>query len=163
MIDFFRESERIILPHQNNNTLNQSIMKTIIFLVVAVVSGISFGQNEGGVTLTITIPNLVNNKGEASAALYNEATFMKAAPLLTAAATPDNKAVTLVFKNVQPGVYGIVTLHDLNGNNRMDFESNGMPKEDYGVSGAGAGFGPPTWDNAKILVGDEDMEIEIRM
>ncbi|TVZ51548.1 DUF2141 domain-containing protein [Dokdonia sp. Hel_I_53] len=138
-------------------------MKTIIFLVLAIVSGLSFGQNENGVTLTITIPNLSNNDGEASAALYNEATFMKAAPLQTSAAIPKNNAVTLVFENVKPGAYGIITLHDTNGNGRMDFEANGMPKEDYGVSGSGAGFGPPSWSNAEITVGKENMDIEIRM
>lgn len=138
-------------------------MKSIVFLVLAIVSSLTFAQESEGVTLTVTIPNLVNNEGAASAALYDEATFMKAAPLQSQGGTPENKAVTLIFKNVQPGEYGIITLHDLNGNNRMDFEANGMPKEDYAVSGNGTGFGPPSWNDAKFTVGTADMSIEIRM
>ena len=138
-------------------------MRTIVFLVLAAVSGFTFAQESNGVTITVTIPNLVNDEGAASAALYDEATFMKAAPLQSEGAKPENKEVTLVFENVQPGEYGIITLHDLNGNNRMDFEANGMPKEDYAISGNGAGFGPPTWSDAKFTVGTEDMAIEIKM
>lgn len=138
-------------------------MKTIVFLVLAIASSITLAQKSEGVTLTVTIPNLVNNEGAASAALYDEATFMKAAPLQSQGGTPENKAVTLIFKNVPPGEYGIITLHDLNGNNRMDFEANGMPKEDYGISGTSASFGPPSWGDAKFTVGTEDMVISIRM
>lgn len=138
-------------------------MRTIIFLILAAVSGFSFAQQSEGVTVTVTIPNLQNNEGTASAALYKEASFMKAAPEASEEATPVDKAVTLVFKNVQPGEYGIITLHDKNGNKRMDFEANGMPKEDYGISGTGAGFGPPTWNDAKFTVGTEDISLEIKM
>jgi len=138
-------------------------MRTIIFLVLAAVSGLTFGQSKEGVTVTVTIPNLRSNEGKASASLYNEATFMKAAPLQSLDAKPKEKSVTVIFENVQPGEYGIITLHDLNENDRMDFESNGMPKEDYGVSGTVAGFGPPAWDNAKIMIGTTDLDIEIRM
>lgn len=138
-------------------------MKTIIFLVLAAVSGLTFGQDKTGVSVTVTIPNLSSNEGAASASLYDEATFMKAAPLQSMGAEPKEKSVTITFENVEPGEYGIITLHDINGNNRMDFEANGMPKEDYGISGTGAGFGPPTWGDAKIVVGDTDLELEIRM
>ena len=138
-------------------------MRTIIFFLLAAVSTISFGQEVKGVTITVTIPNLTNNDGAASAALYNEATFMKAAPLDSQGATPENNMVTLVFENVAPGDYGIITLHDEHGNNRMDFEANGMPKEDYATSGSGTGFGPPSWSNAKFTVGTEDVQLEIKM
>lgn len=138
-------------------------MRTIIFLILAAVSGFGFAQQSEGVTITVIIPNLQNNEGLASAALYKEATFMRAAPDASKEATPENKAATIVFENVQPGDYGIITLHDKNGNKRMDFEANGMPLEDYGISGVGAGFGPPTWADAKFTVADEDLTLEIKM
>ncbi len=138
-------------------------MKTIIFLLLAAVSGFTFAQEDKGVTITITIPNLRSNEGNVGVSLYNEATFMKATPLQNKSATPENKSVTVTFENVQPGAYGIITLHDLNNNDQMDFHPNGMPKEDYGISGTGAGFGPPTWEDAKITIGDKDVNLEIRM
>ena len=138
-------------------------MKTMIYLIALFVSTFTFAQENKGVTVTIEIPNLINNEGKVSAALYDEATFMKAAPLDAAETTPENKSVTLTFENVQPGTYGIITLHDLNANGRMDFEANGMPKEPYGISGTGAGFGPPTWGDAKFTVENEDLTIKITM
>lgn len=140
-------------------------MRIIIFLVLAAISNLGFSQQSEGVSITVVIPNLQNNEGIASAALYKEATFMRGAPEASQQATPENKTVTLVFKNVQPGDYGIVTLHDKNSNKRMDFEANGMPLEDYGISGAGAGagFGPPTWADAKFTVADKDLTLEIKM
>ncbi|WP_299765107.1 DUF2141 domain-containing protein [uncultured Dokdonia sp.] len=138
-------------------------MKTCIYLIAFLFSTLTFAQENKGVTVTIEIPNLLNNDGKVSAALYDEATFMKAAPLDAAETTPENKSVTLTFENVQPGTYGIITLHDFNSNGRMDFEPSGMPKEPYGVSGAGAGFGPPNWGDAKFTVEDKDITIKINM
>jgi uncharacterized protein (DUF2141 family) len=138
-------------------------MKTIIYLIALVFSTITFAQDNKGVTVTIEIENLLNNDGKVSAALYDEATFMKAAPLDAAEDAPENKSITLTFENVLPGAYGIITLHDFNENGRMDFEPSGMPKEPYGISGAGAGFGPPSWGDAKFTVGEEDITIKIAM
>ena len=120
-------------------------------------------QESKGVTITIVMDNLLSNEGKASAALYTEATFMKAAPLQAAEEAPENKKVTLTFEDVQPGMYGIITLHDLNENGRMDYESNGMPKEPYGISGNEMLMGPPTWESAKFEVGSEDITITIKM
>ena len=86
---------------------------------------------------------------------------MKAAPLDTQSATPENNTVTLVFENVKPGEYGIITLHDMNGNNRMDFEANGMPKESYATTGELA-FGPPSFAISKFEVADKDLDFTVR-
>ncbi|MFC4635719.1 DUF2141 domain-containing protein [Dokdonia ponticola] len=138
-------------------------MKTFIYLIALFFSTGIFAQDAKGVTVTVTIDNLLNNDGKVSAALYDEATFMRAAPLDAVETAPENKTVTLTFKNVQPGTYGIITLHDFNENGRMDFEPSGMPKEPYGLSGVGAGFGPPSWGDAKFTVGEEDITLKIAM
>ncbi|WP_299210766.1 DUF2141 domain-containing protein [uncultured Dokdonia sp.] len=138
-------------------------MKTFIYLTALLFSTFAFAQDTKGITVTIEIENLLNNDGKVSAALYDEATFMRAAPLDATEAVPENKMITLTFKNVQPGTYGIITLHDFNENGRMDFEPSGMPKEPYGLSGAGVGFGPPSWGDAKFTVGEEDITLKITM
>ncbi|MCA9667621.1 MAG: DUF2141 domain-containing protein [Myxococcales bacterium] len=38
------------------------------------------------------------------------------------------------FANVKPGTYAVAVLHDENGNNKMDTNWVGMPKEGYGAS-----------------------------
>lgn len=138
-------------------------MRTLIYFILLTLSTIGYAQNNDGVTITVVIENLQNNDGKVSAALFNEATFMKAAPITAAEAKPENKAVSLVLENVQPGEYGIVSLHDLNENGRMDFEESGMPLEAYGVSGNTMSLGPPSWADAKFEVGTEDMTVHIKM
>ncbi|MDX1462028.1 MAG: DUF2141 domain-containing protein, partial [Marinirhabdus sp.] len=46
---------------------------------------------------------------------------------------------------------------------RMDFEANGMPKENYGVSNNVMNFGPPQWSDAKFEVSTAPLNMEIRL
>lgn len=138
-------------------------MKTLITLFVLAVTTLTFAQDSEGVTVTVIIENLNSTEGNVSAALYDEATFMRAAPLQAAEGKPTEKSITLVMKNVKPGDYGIISLHDLNGNGRMDFEANGMPKEPYASSNNVLAMGPPNFSDSKFSVGTEDISLTIRM
>ncbi len=138
-------------------------MKKIIVLLVLLLTINTFAQKETGATLTIIIENVPNDKGKVNLGLYNEATFMKAAPIQSASGKTTERTVTLTLTDVKPGQYGVSCFHDENDNDRMDFEANGMPKESYGVSNNIMSFGPPLWSDAKFEVSGEDMEITIRM
>ena len=70
--------------------------------------------------------------------------------------------MTYTFSNVTPGTYGVSVLHDLNQNMRMDYQSNGMPTEPYGMSGNDMSMGPPSFDAVSFEVGTGDHEIAIR-
>jgi len=59
-------------------------MKKIIVLLVLLLTINTFAQKETGATLTIIIENVPNDKGKVNLGLYNEATFMKAAPIQSA-------------------------------------------------------------------------------
>ena len=141
-------------------------MKTIITTIVLALTLTFMNAQDTvkteGTTITLTVP-VKTEKGEILAGLYNEATFMKAAPLQSASSSIKNGKATLTFKNVMPGEYGISLFHDTNGNHQMDFEPSGMPKENYGVSNNVMSFGPPQWSDAKFIVGEEAVEMEIIM
>lgn len=144
-------------------------MKTIITLSLLFLAAFANAQVETsgsatitGTTITITVP-VSSEKGEIIAGLYNEATFLKAAPLQGANSSIKDGLATLTFTDVAPGVYGITLFHDTNENKRMDFEASGMPKENYGVSNNVMNFGPPQWEDAKFEVAAEAIEMEIRM
>jgi len=137
-------------------------MKMLTTLIAVLMTSFLFAQ-ENGVTVTVVFDKLVNDQGNVSAALYNEATFMKAPPLTAAEGKPENKALTLTLENVTPGEYAIITLHDFNENGRMDFEANGMPKEPYGTSNNALSMGPPNFADAKFIVGTENMTLHITM
>ncbi|WGK64267.1 DUF2141 domain-containing protein [Croceiramulus getboli] len=137
-------------------------MKTLVYLVMAFVTTLGMAQETEGVTITIELENVQSTEGQISAALYDENTFMKAAPLQTAGTQPDTTKTVLTFKNVAPGTYAIVTLHDFNSNGRMDFEANGMPKEPYGTSNNEMSMGPPVFADAAFEVANEDLTLQIR-
>ncbi len=114
------------------------------------------------VTVKVTIENVLNDNGSVLASLHNTDTFMKGAGVIDLKEIAKKGAITLSFENVEPGTYAIIVLHDENNNQRMDFEANGMPKENYGMSNNVMVMGPPTFADAKFEVANEDMELTIR-
>jgi uncharacterized protein (DUF2141 family) len=63
----------------------------------------------------------------------------------------------VVFSNLEPGRYAIIVFHDENANGRLDKNFFGVPTEPYGFSNDAQGFlGPPSFDDAAILLGSRD-------
>jgi uncharacterized protein (DUF2141 family) len=134
--------------------------KTI--LTLALLFTAFFCNAQDTYTLTVEVPNAASDEGMMVIGLYTEAQFMRAAPETDAnVKIKDGKAVA-ELKNVKPGTYAVMVLHDKNGNNQMDFESNGMPKEAYGMSNNPMSYGPPQFSDAAIEV-KEDQKIVIRL
>jgi uncharacterized protein (DUF2141 family) len=115
-----------------------------------------------GTTITVTVP-VPGFGGSLIAGLFDEDTFMKAAPLQGQESDVNEGYASVTFTNVQPGTYAISLYHDKNGNKIMDFEPNGMPKEMYGVSNNPMSYGPPQWSEAKFEVGAEPIVMQIRL
>lgn len=137
-------------------------MKTVILTLALIFSlTTSFAQDEG-VTVTVTIENVTSDKGKVVASVHSSETFMKGPGIHNLESDIKDGKVTLVFENVTPGTYAIMAMHDVNENQRMDYDSNGMPKESYGMSGNDMSFGPPVFENAKFEVANEDLEFNIR-
>ncbi|MFT5761825.1 MAG: hypothetical protein ACI8WA_000947 [Polaribacter sp.] len=112
-------------------------------------------------TITVSIDNVSSDTGKVNYALYNKEDFMKT-PVQIQSSTPKGKKSTVVFTNVAPGNYAVICFHDANSNDEMDFQANGMPLEDYGVSNNPMSFGPPNFDEAQFEVSDKDVTLEIR-
>ncbi|MBQ4822408.1 DUF2141 domain-containing protein [Aquimarina sp. MMG016] len=139
-------------------------MKTLaLFLLMITLNFVSNAQDTKGITITVTVPNVTSSDGKVMFGLYDENTFMKAAPIKSEKSEITDGTAEITFTNVPEGTYAISCVHDANDNNRMDFEANGMPKESYGVSNNNMSYGPPIWSDAKFEVGNEDLTLEIRM
>ncbi len=134
------------------------ILTSLITAMALFVSSVITAQEQ---TITATVTNVTSNQGKVSFALHNKTTFMKT-PLQAASAKIVNGVSTVTFKNVAAGEYAIICFHDKNENDMMDFESNGMPKEDYGASNNIMSYGPPQYDNAKFLVTDKNLTLKIK-
>ncbi len=137
-------------------------MKTITLFLGLVLMGFNGVAQEETVTVTVTIENVLNDEGTVLVSLHTADTFMKGGGIIDLAEKAKKGPVTLSFENVKPGIYAIMAIHDVNDNKRMDYNSNGMPKESYGMSSNEMTEGPPTFDNAKFEVANEDVTFNIR-
>ena len=119
-------------------------------------------QENDGITLTVIIENVLNNDGHILSALHNEESFLKSDGLIMNREKAEKGKLTLIFENVQPGEYAVSVLHEANDNQRMDFEANGMPIENYAMSNNPMLMGPPKFDDVKFTVGTDDIESILR-
>lgn len=132
-----------------------------LILGFVLTSFVSTAQDKAGVTITVTIENVLSNEGKILGSAHTDATFMKGQGIANKTVDAVKGAVTLTFEDIKPGTYAIMLLHDSNNNKRMDFEANGMPKESYATTGE-LTFGPPSFDNSKFEVKDADLDFRIR-
>ena len=112
-------------------------------------------------TITASVTNVTSDNGKVSFALYDKESFMKK-PLQAKSSKIVKGVSTVTFENVAPGEYSVICFHDKNDNDKMDFQPNGMPMEDYGTSNNVMTFGPPQYENSKFTVADKNVTLEIK-
>lgn len=125
-----------------------------------VISFVLRGQN----TLVVTVEGTRGKNGSVMVGLFTDrkkflkkATYGKVIPASV-------HATRVVFENLEPGEYGISVIHDMNSNGKLDTNILGIPKEGFGFGNNAMGvFGPPTFENAKILIGMGEHQHVIRM
>ncbi|WP_290701735.1 DUF2141 domain-containing protein [Lacinutrix sp.] len=138
-------------------------MKTItITLAILISSLFSFAQENTNRNITVTVDNVKNNTGKVLLTLHNKTTFLVADGVQNIETKIEDGKVKATFKNVTPGTYAILVLHDENENKAMDFDTNRMPIENYGMSNNPLGYGPPQYSEAKFELKNEDLEMNIR-
>ncbi|GGH40192.1 hypothetical protein IA57_01930 [Mangrovimonas yunxiaonensis] len=113
-------------------------------------------------TVTIKIANVLNAKGHILIGLHNQNTFMKTKGIQNVKLKAEGDTVLATLPNLKPGSYAIMVLHDQNDNNRMDFDTSGMPLEPYGMSNNPMLFGPPTFHDAQFEITNKNLEVTIR-
>jgi len=140
------------------------IMKTLSLIITLILSTtLSFAQTETKQEVTVTIENIANNRGSLSVALHSQETFMKSEGVQNVSSKITGDKVIVTFKDVTPGNYAIMVLHDENNNQQMDFEPNGMPLESYGISNNPMLMGPPRFSDGKFEVLDKNIELTIKL
>ncbi|NNK76739.1 MAG: DUF2141 domain-containing protein [Maribacter sp.] len=138
-------------------------MKTIgLILALMVANLVATAQESKGVDIIVTIENVLSDEGIIIGALHSTETFMRGPGVINETVNASKGEVTLTFSDVTPGTFAIMILHDSNSNQRMDYEANGMPKESFVTSGSPAQYGPPTFNDAKFEVDNEDLEFKLR-
>lgn len=136
-------------------------MKILAILIVSTVMTFVNPTSEEKNTITVTVVNATSDAGKVVFALFDKDGFLKV-PLQGESAEITNGKSIITFENVPEGEYAITCYHDKNNNGKMDFSPQGMPTEDYGASNNIMTFGPPQYYNAKFVVSDKDVSLEIK-
>lgn len=137
-------------------------MKLIATILVAATMFIANNLSAQNRTITATVENAASDSGKVNYALYTKDNFRMDPIQAQSSKIIDGKS-TVTFKNVPEGEYAIVCFHDKNDNDKFDFDANKMPLEDYGVSNNIMNrFGPPQYDDAKFIVADKNVTLEIK-
>jgi len=108
--------------------------------------------------LTVDVIGLKNSRGDVHIALFDDpANF----PYEEGVRVSEEVAIkglraSAVFHDLQPGKYAIAVYHDENGNRQFDQGFLGIPLEEFGFSsGARAFLGPPSFEDADIILPDD--------
>lgn len=142
-------------------------MKTIVIIFALFVSLPMMAQTttKAGATLEVTIKNVTSNEGKIRVSLFNTQDNFLEKNFKEVVATPINgKDVIVKFTDLPAGEYSASVIHDLNNNDDLDTNFMGMPTEPYGISMTGKNkYGPPSYDNAKFQMKNENQSIIISL
>ncbi len=130
-------------------------------LLIFLVPIIGFSQN----SLTIDVVGVASSEGRISVAVYNTSSgFLKFDAVYRSDSAAAKKTSTnLVIANLPNGTYALAVFHDKNGNNILDTNWLGIPKEPIGFSNAKMKtFGPPSYEDCAFkLEGDTQIRLEL--
>ena len=77
---------------------------------------------------------------------------------------PEGAQRLRIETDLRPGTYAASVYEDLNGNQKLDHNLLGIPKEPVGVSGEHSGrFGPPRFDDCSFRLGHTTETITITL
>jgi uncharacterized protein (DUF2141 family) len=111
-------------------------------------------------TVTVTLTGVEARGGVILASLQTREQFMQ--PTSAYAAEADAKAGTLVltFKDVAPGAYALMVLHDADNDQKMKPGPGGMPGEGWAMHRGAELMGPPTFDAVSFTVGQQPVALK---
>jgi uncharacterized protein (DUF2141 family) len=104
-------------------------------------------------TLTVDVQQASATPGALMIALYDQASPWLKKPLRALRQVAGSGTTTVTLSDLPDGDYAVSLFVDVNGNGRLDTNALGAPTEPYGFSNDASGsYGPPTFDQARIVV-----------
>ena len=115
-------------------------------------------------SLSVSIEDIDGSKGHVLVAVCARDAFLSADCTLTGKAPATPGAVTVLVRDIVPGVYAVQAFHDENDNMDIDRSLLGFPREGMGFSNdAPMRYGPPRFADAAITIGAEDAATRLKM
>jgi uncharacterized protein (DUF2141 family) len=119
--------------------------------------------------LEVTVSNIAQAKGSVIIAIYNESQYwLDSSPDTPVFRDASNTVTstedaTFLFEDIPAGTYAISVFHDLDDDGKLATNFIGFPKEPYGFSGGHGKYGPPDFEKASFVVGEEALSIEVEL
>jgi uncharacterized protein (DUF2141 family) len=114
-------------------------------------------------TIEVRVSAVAGGKGKIKVAVCDRERFLKQC-LYTASVPARDGENVIAVHGVPKGTWAVLAYQDENENGELDRNLIGIPKEDYGFSRDAAGkFGPPSFEDAAIEVGDEVTVAKIKL
>jgi len=117
-------------------------------------------------TLVVKFNGMSSDDGKVIIALCNSDANYKdhKSPFIGKSISINKNNAIIEFEDLPFGEYAIKAFHDEDANDDLNTNILGIPIEDYGFSNNARGmFGPPSWENAKFELNDNDKVIEIEI
>ncbi len=131
------------------------------FFLLAMIPILGFSQHR----LTVMVEGVKSSEGNISIGLYNQVDgFLKPEKgFLGLSVKAVKGTTTALIENLPYGSYAIAVFHDENGNQKMDTNFFGIPKEALGFSiGKLKTFGPPSYKECAFsFTGDMEVKVPI--
>ncbi len=126
-------------------------MRILLLLSLLILPVLGFSQNN----LVIEVVGVSNSEGNIKVALYNTAdTFLSHEHVYKTDSVMARQGMTqLSLEDIPDGEYAIAIFHDANGNDELDTNWLGIPKEPIGFSKSGMKtFGPPKFKDCSFRI-----------
>jgi uncharacterized protein (DUF2141 family) len=132
-----------------------------IRLILLFLPFLGFAQNK----LIVEVGGVKSSLGNINIAIYNkEEGFLKFESVFLSDSAHANAGKTMVqINNLPNGEYALAVFHDENGNNRLDTNWLGIPREPIGFSQAHMKtFGPPSFKECAFhMTSDKAIKIDL--
>lgn len=131
--------------------MSQIIPTTALFFAL-----LSFSTSSFAATLNFQITGLRNGNGNVLVSVFDRADGFPDAPekaLKIRKVKAHQSGLSFSFVDLAEGSYAVSFVHDENGNDKLDTNGLGIPKEGFGFSrDPKINFGAPSFDEARIEV-----------
>jgi uncharacterized protein (DUF2141 family) len=139
----------------------------IPLLVLILNSGTALLQDRDDTVVVVDLTDLRSREGKILISIYDDPeTFPDDEKMLEQKILKNitGETMRIRFEQLTSGTYAIAAMHDENGDEQMNFNLLGMPKEGYCFSNnVRPKLRRPHWDEAKFEVGKQDTLIRIEM
>jgi uncharacterized protein (DUF2141 family) len=139
-------------------------MKRIALSLTALMIGAGLASAAMAADVTVTLTGVQPKGGRVLVSLQTASEFMKPEGHYGSIAAGDvTGAETVVVHNVPAGEYAVMVLHDADSDMQMARETDGRPKEGWGMSGQWTRSRRPTFTEVKITVPDAGTAVTVPM